>query len=64
MGLLWEIFKSLSNDNDKKKELEKDMNNHDLEKWQKDLVKKEEYDSSSFDEEDLEEDDYYSEDDK
>lgn len=64
MGLLWEIFKSLSNDNDKKKELEKDMDNHDLEKWQKDLVKKEEYDSSSFDEEDLEEDDYYSEDDK
>ena len=64
MGLLWEIFKSLLNDNDKKKELEKDMNNHDLEKWQKDLVKKEEYDSSSFDEEDLEEDDYYSEDDK
>ena len=37
--------------------------NNDLESWQQDLVKKGSYDSTSFEEEDLEDDDYYFEDD-
>lgn len=50
---------TLISNNDNKKENEKD--NH-LEDWQKDLVKKGEYDPTSFDEQELEEDDYYYED--
>jgi len=37
--------------------------NQELESWQQDLVKKGSYDSTSFEEEDLEDDDYYFEDD-
>lgn len=37
--------------------------NKELESWQQDLVKKGSYDSTSFEEEDLEDDDYYFEDD-
>ena len=36
--------------------------NQELESWQQDLVKKGSYDSTSFEEEDLEDDDYYFED--
>lgn len=50
--------------NDDNEELEKEMDNYDLEEWQKDLVREGSYDPSSFDEEDLEEDDYYYEDDE
>ena len=41
---------------------DEEMDNLGLEPWQKELVKKGEYDISSFDEEDLEDDDLYSED--
>jgi len=37
--------------------------NKELESWQQDLVKKGSYDSTSFEEEELEDDDYYFEDD-
>ena len=40
-----------------------ELDNYGLEDWQKDLVKKGEYDPWNFEEEDLEEDDYYYEDD-
>lgn len=40
-----------------------ELNDYGLEDWQKDLVKKGEYDPWNFEEEDLEEDDYYYEDD-
>ena len=48
---------------EKRKQLEQEMEDNNLEEWQKDLVRNGEYDSTSFEEEDLEEDDYYSEDD-
>ena len=48
----------LNNDNNKSKE---DYN--ELDDYQKELIKKGEYDSSSFEEEDLEDDDNYYEDD-
>ena len=35
-----------------------------LEDWQKELVKEKKYDSFNFEEEELEDDDYYSEDDE
>ena len=44
--------------------LEAEMNSHCLEDWQKDLVRNGSYDVWSFDEEELEEDDYYFEDDE
>ena len=47
--------------NDKK--VKKDIVYDELEEWQKDEVKKGNYDSYNFEEEELEEDDYYSEDD-
>lgn len=69
MGLIWEIIKAASeiqeNDEKKKKEdLEKEMDAYDLEDWQKDLVRKGDYDPWNFEEDgELEEDDYYYEDD-
>ena len=39
------------------------MENYGLLEWQKDLVRNGNYDLTSFEEEDIEEDDYYSEDD-
>lgn len=39
--------------------LEKEMNNYGLEEWQKDLVRKGNYNPWNFEEEELEEDDYY-----
>lgn len=43
----------------RKKESEKEMDAFGLEDWQKEEVKKDNYDSWNFDEEDPEEDDYY-----
>ncbi|MBR1416498.1 MAG: restriction endonuclease [Bacilli bacterium] len=51
------VTKKVSKDNDLK--LENEMNDLDLEDWQKDLVRKGNYDPENFEEEDLEEDDYY-----
>ena len=47
---------------EKRKQLEQEMEDSDLEEWQKDLIRNGEYDTTSFEEENLEEDDYYSED--
>ncbi len=51
-------------DNSYNEKLEAEMNSYCLEDWQKDLVRNGSYDVWSFDEEELEEDDYYSEDDE
>ena len=52
----------LFNDNEDN-ELEKEMDNLDLEEWQKDLVREGKYDPENFEEDDSEdEDDYYHED--
>jgi hypothetical protein len=59
-----EIDKKLNKDDEYDEELEKEMNAYDLEEWQKDLVRKGEYDPWNFEEDNLEEDDYYYEDDK
>lgn len=46
-------------------ELEEEMNNLDLEDWQKDLVREGVYDPENFEEDDRDdEDDYYHEDDE
>lgn len=42
---------------------DKELDDYGLEDWQKELVKKGEYEPWNFEEEDLEEDDYHSEDD-
>ena len=42
---------------------EKDLNGYELEDWQKEEVKKGNYGPWNFEEEELEEDDYYNEDD-
>ena len=42
---------------------DEELDNSDLDDWQKEEVKKGNYDPWNFEEEDLEEDDYYSEDD-
>ena len=42
---------------------DEEVDSYGLEDWQKEEVKKGNYDPWSFEEEDLEEDDYYSEDD-
>ena len=64
MGLLFDILCALgeSEEDKKKKELEKKMSDAGLEDWQKELVRKGEYEPHNFEEEDLEEDDYYFED--
>ena len=51
-------------DNSYDEKLEAEMNSYCLEDWQKDLVRNGSYDVRSFDEEELEEDDYYFEDDE
>lgn len=50
-------------DNSYDEKLEAEMNSYCLEDWQKDLVRNGSYDVWNFDEEELEEDDYYFEDD-
>lgn len=42
---------------------DEELDDYGLEDWQKELVKKGEYEPWNFEEEDLEEDDYHSEDD-
>ena len=68
MGLIWEILKVVSDvqdENEKKKQQQKEMEAYELEEWQKELVRKGEYDPWNFEEDgDFEEDDYYNEDDK
>lgn len=62
MGLIWELIKELSDDENNKN---KKTNDEHLEPWQKELVKKGEYDPLNFEEnEELEEDDFFYDDDK
>lgn len=68
MGFIWEILKAVSDvqdENEKKKQQQKEMEAYGLEEWKKELVRKGEYDPWNFEEDgELEEDDYYYEDDK
>jgi len=62
MGLIWKLIEALLTDseNNKKSELEKEMDYNSLEDWQKDLVRKGDYEPHNFEESgDLDEDDYY-----
>ena len=70
MGL-FDLFNSNNKQNSKEfglfsflEENSKKKNNSNLEDWQQKLVDEGKYDSTSFKEEDLEEDDYYYEDDE
>lgn len=54
-----EIMKNKTNNN----KIEKNIDNYDLEDWQKELVDDGSYEPYNFEEEELEDDDYYSEDD-
>lgn len=58
MCLIWNLIKTFTDTQDDNKK-----DNTDLEDWQKELVKENKYDSFNFEEEELEDDDYYSEDD-
>ena len=58
MCLIWNLIKAFADTQDDNKK-----DNNDLEDWQKELVKENKYDSFNFEEEELEDDDYYSEDD-
>ena len=59
MCLIWNLIKAfVDTEDDNKKD------NKDLEDWQKELVKENKHDSFNFEEEELEDDDYYSEDDE
>lgn len=57
MCLIWNLIKVLADTQDDNKK-----DNNDLEDWQKELVKENKYDSFNFEEEELEDDDYYSDD--
>lgn len=59
----FDILNSVDNDSNDE-ELEQRMDDLDLEDWQKELVRKGEYDPENFDEEPEDEDDYYYEDDE
>ena len=58
MCLIWNLIKAFVDTQDDNKK-----DNNDLEDWQKELVKENKYDSFNFEDEELEDDDYYSEDD-
>ena len=58
MCLIWNLIKAFVDTQDDNKK-----DNNDLEDWQKELVKENKYDSFNFEEKELEDDDYYSEDD-
>ena len=60
---LFDLTKLFNNDEDIDEELESEMDDLNLEEWQKDLVREGKYSPYDFDEEELEEDDYYYEDD-
>ena len=57
MCLIWNLIKALADTQDDNKK-----DNNDLEDWQKELVKENKHDSFNFEEEEIEDDDYYSED--
>jgi len=59
----WITRKAVQHD-EKKKQKENNIVYNELEDWQKNEVDNGNYDETSFEEEELEEDDYYSEDDK
>ena len=59
MCLIWNLIKAFADTQDDNKK-----DNNDLEDWQKELVKENKYDTFNFEEEELEDDDYYSEDDE
>ena len=59
MCLIWNLIKAFADTQDDNKK-----DNNDLEDWQKELVKENKHDSFNFEEEELEDDDYYSEDDE
>lgn len=66
IGIASMIDEHINNQKDREydEKLEKEMDNYALEEWQKDLVRKGEYDPWNFEEDgDLTEDDYYYEDD-
>lgn len=54
MCLIWNLIKAFTDTEDDNKK-----DNNDLEDWQKELVKEKKYDSFNFEEEELEDDDYY-----
>ena len=58
MCLIWNLIKTFTDTQDDNKK-----DNNDLEDWQKELVKEKKYDTFNFEEAELEDDDYYSEDD-
>ncbi len=58
MCLIWNLIKAFADTEDDNKK-----DNNDLEDWQKELVKENKHDTFNFEEEELEDDDYYSEDD-
>ena len=65
MGLIWKLIEAVltGSENDKKSKLEKEMDYNGLEDWQKYLVRKGDYEPHNFEESgDLDEDDYYYED--
>ena len=67
MGLIWDIIKAvvISDSIDKKSKREKEMDKYGLEPWQKELVRKGQYEPWNFEESgELEEEDYYYEDDE
>ena len=57
MCLIWNLIKAFADTEDDNKK-----DNNDLEDWQKELVKENKHDSFNFEEEELEDDDYYSDD--
>ena len=57
MCLIWNLIKAFTDAEDDNKK-----DNKDLEDWQKELVKENKHDSFNFEEEELEDDDYYSDD--
>ncbi len=59
MCLIWNLIKKFADTRDDNKK-----DNNDLEDWQKELVKEKKHDPFNFEEEELEDDDYYSEDDE
>jgi hypothetical protein len=59
MCLILNLIKAFADTQDDNKK-----DNNDLEDWQKELVKENKHDTFNFEEEELEDDDYYSEDDE
>ena len=61
MGLITGLLKNIAESNNDNKE--KELDKYDLTEEEKEKVKKSEYEPWNFEEEDLEDDDYYFEDD-